>query len=372
MLLVCFAHFLLAIGYATGGQFQPGLMLTLTVVASPAFMIISGVTFGFLIARSRRDPWPMRWWLINRAVLLLLPVHVFLLLAHITSGDRLAKAIPVIEITDTIALAMLINVWLVQIESGAKRLAVASVMFLSAWGLNIVWKPDVVLLIGLKDMLARAAWDGESVLHGFPVLPWAALHLAASVIGQRLGDMTRPISWTPVAHLTARMGSFAMLSGLAMKVGEVAMRKALILHASSRLGALISVLASPFGKYPPSPAYFLCCGGAGLMLLASAFAAEEVAWVAPMTECVAVLGRASLCVWVVQAWVYWVAVELLPVPSFQLLPLYFVATVVFIWSVAYVWDRNGWNRYLSLPMSRIAARHRHSDPALLLAAHRLR
>src|SRR5262245_42865490 len=263
MLLVCFAHFLLAITYATGGRFQPGIMLTITVAASPAFMIISGVTFGYLIARSQREPRRMQWWVINRAALLLVPVHLLLLAARITGGDSLAKALPVIEITDAIALVMLLNLLLVQIESGARRLALAAVMFVSAWGLNVAWHPEVRLLVALKDVLVRAAWDGESILHGFPLLPWAALHLAASVVGQRLNDSSQAVSSSPIGRLTARMGVWALLSGVAMKAAEVWIRKALVLNESTRFGAFISLMASPFGKYPPSIAYFFCWGGTG-------------------------------------------------------------------------------------------------------------
>jgi uncharacterized membrane protein len=358
MLLVCFAHFLLAVSYATANEFQPGLLLTITAVASPTFVIISGMTFGYLMARSREEPCRMRSWLINRALLLLFPVHLLLLLAHITGGDGLPKAFSVIEITDTIGLAMLVNVWFVDMDSSVTSLAVAAVMFAGAWCLNFEWRPGAAVLVGFKDLLVRAAWDSKSLLHGFPLIPWASLHLAASVVGRRLSDMSRRASWTPLVKLTSRIGAIAVLTGVAVKLAEVAMMRTLVFDEATPLGAAIAVLASPFGKYPPSPAYFLICGGAGLVLLASAFAAEQGGWLAPLTSRVAVLGRASLCAWVVQAWVYWAVVPRLPVPAGVWLPLYFIGTLALVWSAAHLWDRNGWNRHLSLTFPRIASHRR--------------
>lgn len=348
MLLVCFSHFLLAVNEASAGAFQPGLMVTVTGVASPTFMAISGLTFGYLIAKSRPDPRRMRRWLVDRAVLLLLPVHLTLRLPHLASSGHLLNAFTVIEITDAIALAMLLNVWLVKLQSHVERLAVALAMFAVSWWLNLTWSPETVLLTGLKDVLVRAAWDTDSVMHGFAVLPWAAVHLSATVLGERMADIRRPVSWSPIVRIATKLGVVGVTGGLLAKLGELWWRETLDIDRSSPIAEVVSTLTSPFGKYPPSPSYLAFCGGAGLILLAGVLAADQRGWFAATARRVAILGRASLCIWVLQAWLYWGAVRHLPVPRLPLLPLYFVVTLGAMWMVAYTWDRHGWNRCLTL------------------------
>ena len=367
MLLVCAAHFLLALTYADAEALEPGLMLTVTAVASPTFMVISGVTVGYLLTRSRLDPWRMRARLMDRAALLLVPVHLLVRLPHLLDPDQGWNAVRVIEITDAIALAILLNLWLIRIHY-AKRLAVAVAIFGGAWLLNLTWNPDGALLTGIKDVLVRAAWDHDSVLHGFAVLPWTAVHLAATVLGERMAVLGRPVVSAGLIRGAATVGVTAMMAAVIAKLGHVSWRETLDIDPSSSLNAIVATLVSPFGKYPPSPAYVAFCGGAGLIFLSAVFTADRRGWLAAVASPIALLGRSSLCVWVVQAWVYWGIVQNVPVPAAHLLPLYFVSTFALIWVVAFVWDRHGWNRHLTLGIPWLVERMRSGDSLLRRSA----
>jgi uncharacterized membrane protein len=354
MLLVCLSHFLLAISYASGRTLDPGLTLTITAVASPAFMTISGLIFGYLLAKAKPGSSRTSSRMVERALLLLIPVHVLVRLPHLLAGTPFDQVAQVIEITDTIAVAMLVNLMLVRQRSSV-RLALAAAIFAVSWAINLLWQPAVPALVAVKDLLVRAAWDNQSVLHGFAFMPWLAVHLGATVLGEKLAAAERAGTLRTYIWRLALLGMLLVIAGVAAKAAEIFARGTLGLDRNTLAGAAISTLVSPFGKYPPAPGYLAFCGGAGLLLITAVFAVVERGWVPRVTAQLAMLGRASLGAWVVQAWLYWGLIPNLPLPPLVVLPLYALITFVVVWLGARAWDGLGLNRRLTLGLARSSA-----------------
>jgi hypothetical protein len=113
-------------------------------------------------------------------------------------------------------------------------------------------------------------------------------------------------------------------------------------------------------KFPPGPVYLLFFGGAGLMLIAKAFALSRVPSFQHLTRALAVLGRASFFVFVLEGYLYVLVLPPLHLPYPFLWPGYYVVTMLLLIGAASVWDYFDGNRYLSvglwqaMPLARAA------------------
>src|SRR5436189_827745 len=108
MLFVCLAHFSGA--YLAPRNVQSSeLFAVMSMIATPSFMIISGMTTGLLGAMYPEDLPHLRRRLIDRGVFLLLAGHLILALAQLRSSGGLNEAYRLSFITDPIAIAIMIG-----------------------------------------------------------------------------------------------------------------------------------------------------------------------------------------------------------------------------------------------------------------------
>jgi hypothetical protein len=130
-------------------------------------------------------------------------------------------------------------------------------------------------------------------------------------------------------RLVARLGGVS-ISAIAVGVA---------LHAARRhLGPASLGLLSAGQKYPPSPAYLLTCGGTGLAATTLIAWVEQRRLLPRLLATLATVGRSSLVVFIVQYFVYYVAVYSLHLSFSHLWPAYLAISVLFIFGVAHVWD----------------------------------
>jgi fucose 4-O-acetylase-like acetyltransferase len=112
---------------------------------------------------------------------------------------------------------------------------------------------------------------------------------------------------------------------------------------------LISSTLTIGGKLPPAPAYVLFYCGAGLAISAVLFAIASSRSGMVVAAPAAVLGRASLFVFIFQYFIFWTLPDLLGIsPDSANLVAVFVLGVVVNWVAAWCWDRAGGNRLLTL------------------------
>ena len=116
-------------------------------------------------------------------------------------------------------------------------------------------------------------------------------------------------------------------------------------------------------KLPPSMAYVGFYGGLSLLALSALLAAEATDRARSRTPGVvrrwaALVGRNSLVAFVIQVYVYYVGVLLLPKPPIWLSPLYFACTLALLLAALKFSDTHRMNAYFAVGYARWAARRR--------------
>jgi len=338
MVFVCLSHF--GLEYFRRLD-EPSIAKTLYIVGmigSPTFMLISGVMLGLLYETRRGRFDQHRLLLADRALFMLTVGHILIMVANAPRAESLAEAVQRGFITDALAIALLLGPTLVAHVSRRARVLFALVLFAGAWILAIQWTPATAFDEVLRYLLVGSY--PKDLPYNFPLLPWLAVYVAASVLGQWIGEQLARGRRLRVERSLLAWGVAAVTFVVLYKLSHWT----LALPSSP----LLTVLASPWEKLPPSPAYLLFYGGLGLMLVAGALIVERRKLMEPVFEWATLLGRASLLVFILQFYVYYGLVLSLNLPYTPFWPLVFVASLVGITAIAKVWDDGANNRYLTV------------------------
>ena len=342
MLFVCLSHFGLEYFRATG---QFGLMdLTTRVgmLASPTFVLVSGLMFG-LLARARPDRIDaLRRTLADRGLFMLLVGHLLIAVAFAPREGSYVAALRRGYMTDTIAVAILVGPALALRMSSRARVLTAVAALVLTWAGAITWTPT-----GLLERVIRHVLVGpypEPVPNIFPLLAWVALYLFGTVLGESLVKARR-VSRRAARRLT--MGAAVAV------VSVVVLKVALRVAAGGPLPlvggwGIVYELTTPWRKLPPSPAYFAFYGGIGLLLTMGLMRLARLGLADWWIGSAALLGRASLAVFIAQFYVYYLVLHWQPLPATPLWPLLFLLTLLPIFAFAWLWDSYGGNRWLTV------------------------
>ena len=106
-------------------------------------------------------------------------------------------------------------------------------------------------------------------------------------------------------------------------------------------------------KYPPSAPYLLGSAALGCAVLAAAAWMEDRGLFPRAFALLALVGRNSLVVFVLQYFVYYVGFFLLRLPLSPLWPLYFGISILINVGCGWLWEKYVGNRYLTVGLSRI-------------------
>lgn len=370
MLFVCLAHFTNSYFFQNGQERIGGELVAIGMLASPTFVMVSGLVAGFLAVTQRSSFPQFRRKLLDRGLFLLLAGHFVLALSGFGTGTGFVQAYRVEYITDAIGFAILVGPWLVATLAARSRLLLAATIFAFDWGAILLWAPsDGVAALAKQYLLGsvnRGLW--EDTAGGFALIPWFAVYLVGTVIGDRVGGYyasKRP----RLAHLLlARAGIASVTCALGFRIGSALLRRTAPLFAQAH-PTLLHFL-SFHQKFPPGPVYLCLFGGAGLLLVAAVLDAGHI--VAPwlMNE-LRELGQASFPVYVVQFYVYGVVLHALRLPYTPFWPLIFLFTLALLVLVATAWNSKEGNRFLSIGIEALlnrAARRRGdiSDTAIAI------
>jgi len=342
MLFVFVSHF--GTAYFDEHDSRGHILETLALVASPTFMLVSGLLVGFLYRTRPHDFTRLRVTLAHRGLFLLTIGRVLILAG---SWPRL-QSVRYLIITDAIGVSMLIAPTLVARVRPIGRLIIAVTLFTASWVAVGFWHPSSFAGRLLLESLFGSRHPSVYMLV-FPLVPWCALDLLGSVIGERLGEFSISGDARGMFRTLARTGTVAIAAALVLKLTAV-------LLATRGGGAEsevylrgFAILASPGIKFPPSPAYVLFYGGLGLCWLSMWWMAERRGWhrvISPAAN----LGQASLFMFVLQSYVFFTAIYLLkPVLPFAWVwPMYLVVASVIIMLAAAEWHRRGYRRFVTV------------------------
>lgn len=338
MVFVCLSHFGLEYFRRLDEPAIAKALYIVGMVGSPTFMLISGVMLGVLYEMKRTRFKQHRLLLADRALFMLTAGHLLMMVAIAPRQASLGETLQRGFITDALAVALVLGPILISRVSRHARLMLSLVLFAGTWLLAIRWTPATTFDEVVRYLLV-GSYPNE-LPYNFPLLPWLAVYIAASVLGQWVGEQLARGQRVRVERTLLAWGGAAVSSVVLYKLCQWTL--------AFPLSPLAAVLTSPWTKLPPAPAYLLFYGGLGLILVAGTLMVERRKLVQPLFKWATLLGRASLFVFILQFYVYYMLLLSLNLPYTPLWPLVFIASLVGITALAKVWDEGGRNRYLTV------------------------
>ncbi len=345
MLFSCLAHFAWWIHPAYSDA--SATLSAIGMVATPTFLLLSGAMVGLLCATPRRTD--LRSQLFNRGLFLLTVGHVLIALAESHQSGDFRQTLRGVTVVDEIGLCTLIAAFfLPRLADPAfcTRLAqVAALALVLAWVGNVLWLPNEDPAQVFENLVIGGNVTAPNFTAHSPILQ----HLAIYAIGLPLGHFfagfaQRRVSLAEVASRLLWLGAMLIIGAFALRGFRFVLDDLLALHSQA-----IDLTLKVTEKTPPSPAYLLFFGGCGLALAGTMFhvSAFPAQWIRRALEWVAVIGRASLFVFVLQYFLYWTLPDLLDIEPDPYCALVFVGNVLLIRLAAGWWARVKGNRWLT-------------------------
>jgi uncharacterized membrane protein len=357
MVLVCLSHVKQHLFESAPALYW--LLMTVTRVATPAFLLLSGFVIGYLLRRDSRGHVGIT--LVDRGLFLLLVTHA---LMGISKLGQHAGVVPWlferVEITDVIGVALFVAVLL---RSVPPRILIGLGV-----GLCLVSWPGAMLLEAhstLARMILGPLLHVRSAAGASIEAPFVAyvgvfligMGLSGRFHGELLAGAARDIA-RPLLKVGAIAVAIALLGVLLWHSMKGLLPEAL---RTPPLVELVRGALDPRWKLPPSPAYLLFYGGFGL-LLTSGFLNGRPAWlVSPVARFTAVIGRASLMCFVAQDLLFFgipTALGLGSIDSVVFWFAYLAFGLMVLYALARRWDEAGGNRFLTVGLKSIASARR--------------
>jgi hypothetical protein len=354
MLFVCLSHFAAAfLARENNPALSPAMWWcgamasTISMIASPSFIGVSGIVVAYLYRVNPAGMPALRRKLIDRGLFLLLVGHLLLAYPyyaqfHDTSSLRFEM------ITDTIAVLIIVAPSLVMWTSARTRLLIGTLLLGLSWSASYLWTPSNPLVI----ILARYAFglSSDVAATGFPFMPWLGVYVLATVLGDRLGEIARSSEARPVSKVLVLPGVIAIAVGAAITIARHALRAWAPSFANAH--ATLFGFLSLGRKFPPGPVYLLVFGGAGMILIAKSFAVARADSWRPIARPLGAIGRASFFVFILQGYVYVLALPAMGLPYPELWLVYYAASILVFFGAATLWNSFDANRFLSVGLWR--------------------
>jgi len=350
MLFSCLAHY----GWWIEGvhPLAEHLLTTIGMIATPTFLLLSGTITGWLCATASKNPRRTRLKLLNRGLFLLTFGHLLISLAEAHRSGSLLRTIAGATIIDDIGLCMLLcaayfsALQRPEIRRGLVGYGIAG--YVACWTLILTWHTSASGWLMLRQALLGSDPLGP-VMNSYasPTLPYACLFAVGLGISDRMVAIAREENASRRWNLIA-IGVGLVFCALLCHLLRVVLDHALGVTGTSRL---IDAPLTVGGKLPPAPAYVLAYGGAGLVLCGVFFqmASSRFRPARQVASVAAVVGKASLFVFVLQYFIYWTLPDLVGVtPEDRHVVLIFLAGLGINWFAARGWNQINGNRFLTL------------------------
>jgi uncharacterized membrane protein len=353
MLFVFLSHFTAAYFWPNGPFELASYLSTASMVASPTFVIVSGMVIGFLAVTDPSGFPALRIKLVDRGVFILVIGHFLLVLTEGPTFASFGHAYTTSFITDAIAVAIIVGPWLLGAFSSRTRIGLAISLFVLDWWAVVSWHPAGAVFTALKVyVVGSSSLTGGAGAQVFPILPWIAVYLAASVLGERIGRTYATGNPFGAQRTLARVGLVSFIAGSAMYVVVATIRGARAPHsefASDLLGFL-----SIYQKFPPGIVYLTFFGGAGVVMLALILEIDRRGLFPWAMNQLRHVGRASLFAFIAEYALYRAFLARIDLPYSPFWPVLFALSVVVLVWAANVWDRRGANRFLTVGIKTLA------------------
>lgn len=344
MIFVCLAHFTGIYLWSTGARELASYLGAVGMIASPTFVVVSGMMVGFFSATNPTAFRELRIKLLDRGMFLLLVGHLVLAITVTRSLAGFGATYRSSFITDAIAVSIMVAPWLMTELEAAPRLAIAASVLLLNCIAVVQWHPAAAALVNVKRyMVGIPSGSAADEFLGFPVIPWFAAYLVATVLGELVGKRYEGGERKGAHQLLARIGFFSFLLAGLVDWATDGLRRA---HVGSDWSP--TFLLAIYQKFPPGPVYLGFFGGAGIMLLAAVLEIDRLGALPRLMDKLREVGRASLFTFIAQYALYVALMGRLHLPYTPLWPLLFLISLVILSRGAATWDRYNGNRFLTV------------------------
>ncbi|HEY1308763.1 MAG TPA: heparan-alpha-glucosaminide N-acetyltransferase domain-containing protein [Vicinamibacterales bacterium] len=335
LLLMVLSHFGSTYFRTADTQRWAAILVAIGMVATPTFVVVSGFLAGFLY-RSADDQFvQIRLRMIDRGFFLLVVVHGLVTLALFPTHH----AIMISMSTDAIGMALIAGPLMIPHVKGRTRLALGAAAYVFSWLVAVSWAPTGPAMVFIEKITL-----GNLAQPTFPMVPWFGVYLASSVYGETFATRHRG---------PGRPSAYGLgIAGMVMIV-VVLMTKLLTITAllNPKTALAAEKLHNVFRigqKGPPGPGYLLFYGGSALCLLTLCLNWERWGLHRRWLAAAAAWGQASLAIFVVNFYVFWLAVYYFTPSSLLLAPLYLAGAIVLLTWVALAWRRWEGNRFTTV------------------------
>ena len=188
--------------------------------------------------------------------------------------------------------------------------------------------------------------DWGTTAGDFALIPWFAAYLVGTTIGERVGRHYRDKNELRGHLLLVKIGGACIGLALGVKLVILVLRQTVPVFAQAHPG-LLNFL-SFYQKFPPGPMYFLFFGGAGMLLVAAVLEAGRRGIQPFLLGQLRQIGLASLFVYVVQYYLYAVALRALHLPYTPFWPILLALSIVLLAFAANLWNSVEGNRFLTV------------------------
>jgi hypothetical protein len=337
MLFVLLSHFASMYFEGTEVAGWRWALVRVGMIATPTFVILSGALLGVFHQTAGVHFNRVQTRLIDRGLFLVLVSHALIALPQKNSGMMLYS-------TDGLGVAIIFGALLLPRIRTRVRLGIGAGAYLASWLAIYFWHPvagataaTIIKEAMFGDLVPIALNTGT-----FPIVPWLAVYIVSTVLGERLALLYTQGSTRRLASELLSLGGGC----IAVAVGIELVAWWLGVFSGSRYDA--SALIRVGQKSPPAPLYLLFYGGAGLLLLCGCLIAEKRKWFR-RTFCYAVVsGETALFVYLAHWYVLWIGSRLLPRGGVALGFTYFALSTAILVAAAHIWKRQALNRFITV------------------------
>jgi len=270
LLVACIAHF--PVMQFLGEHPQKNMLLLdllqITKLATPTFIFVSSMVLGYLCGVPRKDGQQFRVRLFDRAIFLATVGHCLMAITLMKAPQNFLTALSRGYVTDTIAYCVIGSLLVLPYTKPLMRVQMGIGLYVISWAGWTLWHPDSSGLMLSKGILLGPDEMGDDIF-GFPLLPWFAVYLSGTSIGEWLSRFDGEALALAGKNLAKHSGVVLFVAVMMYGALQVFIK----VHHSAGLLELYSrirVLVSPTIKYPPGPYYLLVFGSMALLLIGSA------------------------------------------------------------------------------------------------------
>ena len=359
MLFVCLAHFTNSYHFLLGKDDAGTWLVTIGMLASPTFVTVSGTVAGFLWTTRRNFFAHLQRRLLDRGVFLLSIGHIILALSGFFTNFGIVNALKRGYITDAIAIAVIIGPWLVTRLSVKSRLLVAATLFVVNWLAILFWAPHLGPAVFFKHYFVGIINPDEFGISfsAFPAIPWFAVYLVGTTIGQTVGKFYVTKDKRKGHALLAKIGVASFSIGVVAKLVAAAVR-----HYDPAFSVGhpdVMALLSSYQKFPPGPTYLFFFAGAGMLMASFVLEADRRGHARLVLGQLRQLGEASLFVYALQFYLYTVLLRSLHLRYTRLWPIGFIASLGLLALAATLWNSVNGKRFLTVGLTHFLERRVH-------------